>query len=113
MTIGHLDLIEKRLRGFLKANHIRHSDSRDTVLRLLLESKAHLELPQLIALAKARQVGEATVYRALKVFQRAGLVSRIVNPGGPVAYEVPREHHDHMVCTRCAAVVEFRSGTIE
>ena len=105
--------IRSRLANFLKANHIRRSESRDMVLQLLLETEDHMELSELIRRAKSKQLGEATVYRALRVFQDAGLVSRIESAAGKVSYEILREPHDHMICARCGAVTEFRSATIK
>ena len=80
---------------------------------MLLETEGHLDLGDLIALSRKKKIGETTVYRALKTLQKAGLVNRIDNGNGKVAYEIPHKHHDHMICTGCGKILEFHSSTIE
>ncbi len=59
-------------------------------------------------------VGLATVYRVLTQFEAAGLVVRHHFEGGLSVFELSQdEHHDHMVCTACGAIVEFVDDAIE
>ncbi len=65
-----------------------------------------------------RDAGEdvslATVYRVLTQFEAAGLVRRHNFEGGHAVFELESgEHHDHIICTQCGAVVEFVDPTIE
>ena len=105
--------LEQKLRDYLRQNRVRRSDSRDAVFTVLLDAGDHLELTELLRRARERRVGAATVYRALRLFQQAGLVARIESASGDVSYEVSRRHHDHMICTRCGSVHEFHSPVIE
>ena len=59
-------------------------------------------------------VGLATVYRVLTQFEAAGLVIRHNFAGVHSVFELDKGvHHDHLVCTKCASVVEFVDEIIE
>ena len=59
-------------------------------------------------------VGRATVYRTIKLLQRAGVICKLAMPDGAPKYSMARvEHHHHTVCVRCGMVGEFRHATIE
>ncbi len=59
-------------------------------------------------------VGRATVYRTIKLLQKAGVICKLAMPDGSPKYSLARvEHHHHTVCVNCSAVGEFRHATIE
>ena len=59
-------------------------------------------------------VGRATVYRTIKLLQKAGVICKLAMPDGAPKYSLARvEHHHHTVCVKCGAVGEFRHATIE
>ena len=59
-------------------------------------------------------VGRATVYRTIKLLQKAGVICKLAMPDGAPKYSLARiEHHHHTVCVKCSAVGEFRHATIE
>lgn len=60
-------------------------------------------------------VGRATVYRAIKLFQAANVVCKLALPDGAPRYAVDSggRHHHHAICTGCGAVQDFRASTIE
>ena len=65
-------------------------------------------------LAAGEEIGLATVYRVLTQFEGAGLVMRHHFEGGQSVFELNRGgHHDHLVCVKCGAVVEFFDEVIE
>lgn len=65
-------------------------------------------------LAAGEEIGLATVYRVLTQFEGAGLVCRHHFEGGQSVFELNRGgHHDHLVCLKCGAVVEFFEEIIE
>ena len=107
------DQILERLKSYLKLHQIRNSRSREQVLNLMLSGPTHLSLNALMTLGKKKRLGEATIYRALRVFQSAGIVTRIEDGLGQVSYEIPRDHHDHMICNGCGLILEFHSPVIE
>jgi Fur family ferric uptake transcriptional regulator len=60
------------------------------------------------------EIGLATVYRVLTQFESADLVIRHNFEGGRSVFEInDGGHHDHMVCVKCGAVLEFMDDKIE
>ena len=63
---------------------------------------------------QGEDIGLATVYRVLGQFEAAGLVKRHSFEDDRSVFELDDgEHHDHMVCVQCQAVVEFLDPIIE
>jgi Fur family ferric uptake transcriptional regulator len=57
----------------------------------------------------------ATVYRAIDVLVEVGLLRRYDIAGGPLLYEPAfgRQHHEHLLCEGCGAMLEFVQEEIE
>ena len=103
----------QRFHEYAKGRGLRASASRDAVVRAALGLKRHFD-----AEALARTVPEhniATVYRALPLLIEAGLIRAVPTAGDTQIFEriFERDDHDHLVCTACGHVVEFRSEAIE
>jgi len=63
-----------------------------------------------------RRVGIASVYRALELLDRLGLVHRLDVGDGTARYEAALaggEHHHHVLCDRCGRVEQFTDGALE
>ncbi len=58
----------------------------------------------------------ATVYRAIRLLEAMAMVKRFDFGDGTARYELLREgddgHHHHLVCTRCADIVEVEECVI-
>ncbi|MDQ6612749.1 MAG: transcriptional repressor [Gemmatimonadota bacterium] len=59
--------------------------------------------------------GTATVYRTLEVLVRSGLVVERDFGEGFKRFEAARDvpHHEHLLCTTCGKVTEFRDERLE
>jgi len=59
-------------------------------------------------------VARATVFRALELFERLGLLERLDLPDGSHAYVrcLPAHHH-HVVCVRCARTVDIPDSGLQ
>jgi len=55
------------------------------------------------------------VYRTMKLLAESGLAHAQNFGDGQTRYEaaVGREHHDHLICTRCSTIIEFENDQIE
>lgn len=94
VTLPRLKILE-----LLETSHLRHMSAED-VYKTLLE--------------QGEDVGLATVYRVLTQFEAAGIVERHHFEGGHSVFELrDNAHHDHLVCTSCGKVVEFKDEVIE
>lgn len=106
--------------GRARAAGIRLSPGREAILRVLFDHDEHFTVRELYARteggtddAEGQSVGLATVYRAVKAFEEAGLVQRRTLHGEEARYELNRHGpHDHLVCLDCGQIVEFRSDAL-
>ncbi|MEN8130311.1 MAG: ferric iron uptake transcriptional regulator [Pseudomonadota bacterium] len=60
-------------------------------------------------------IGIATVYRVLNQLEIVGLVTRHhFSEGGKAVYEIAHDaHHDHLICSTCGAVIEFKDDVLQ
>lgn len=79
--------------------------------------ESHPTVEELYLRVRAREpkIGYATVYRTLKLLVESGLAApnRLGDNQTRYEPEIPGEHHDHLVCVRCNAVIEFEDERIE
>jgi Fur family transcriptional regulator, ferric uptake regulator len=96
--------------------HLRMTQQRRLVIRLLAEARDHPDVTQLYRRARATgsDVSLSTIYRNLKQLEHIGAVRRNEFAGGRPRYEVvPTRHHDHLIDLKTGRVIEFRSPEIE
>jgi Fur family transcriptional regulator, ferric uptake regulator len=108
----------KLWRDFLSDRGLKASKARDAVVAAFLDTEGHVGLQALYDRAKRRHPGTgfATVYRAMKLLEEAGIAhARHFNESGETLYEVAagRSHHDHLICEGCGRIQEFESPEIE
>ena len=101
----------------LARKHQRLTPQRRAVADVLCRQDAHLNVDELHALVRQEHptIGYATVYRTMKLLEEHALVSVETFHDGTARYEVSHgvEHHDHLVCLTCGAVIEFEHEQIE
>jgi Fur family ferric uptake transcriptional regulator len=109
---GYMDQLQKR--GY------KYTNQREDVLRILLENKeSHLSCEEVhgIVARESKDVGIATVYRTLQLFERLGIVYRINFDDGVSRYELnlgnENHHHHHLICTECGNVTEVKLDLLE
>ncbi len=101
---------------YLYANGLRTTPQRRKIMEIFLQGKGHLTTEELYDRVREEDssVGQATVYRTLKLMRDAGLAHEVHFEDGLTRYEVPGEHHhDHLICTRCGKNIEFEDSEIE
>src|SRR5688572_23969235 len=109
----------ERFRAVLRSRSLKMSKVREAIARAALLYEGHFSVEDLARALHADGVSDAhvaTVYRAMPLMVEAGLVQHaLVSKGDGQRYEVSfeREHHDHLVCTACGRVVEYRSEALE
>ncbi len=60
------------------------------------------------------KIGIATVYRTLSLLEDSKMVTSLSFGAQGKKYELgAKEHHDHLICTRCGAITEFVDEHIE
>ncbi|MGM0576300.1 MAG: Fur family transcriptional regulator [Myxococcota bacterium] len=108
---------EERFREYLADNDLRLTRQRRLIAEAFFETEGHPNIDDLYARVRARnpRIGQATVYRTLKILVDSGLANSSRFGGQATRYEASdeEEHHDHLVCTSCGTIMEFFNGAIE
>ena len=104
--------------GTLDDAGYRRGEARGAVVELLAQQPCALTAQEIGDALRRRQraVGLASVYRALEVLTELKLIQRLEMGQGVSRYEPvdpSGEHHHHMVCDRCGAVVPFDDSELE
>ncbi len=102
---------------YLAEKNLKMTPQRQTILDTLLRKGGHLSSEELYAKVKKidKSIGQATIYRTLKLLNESGLVEPLDFADGVTRYEPSygKEHHDHLICEKCGANLEILDELIE
>ena len=106
---------QRALARFLEDHSLKHTKQREAILDVFLEARGHVTGEEIYLRVRElhTQIGYTTVYRTMKLLCDAGLAHERNFDDGITRYEIEHEHHDHLVCTKCGAIVEFECELIE
>jgi Fur family ferric uptake transcriptional regulator len=106
---------EEKFREFLEIRGEKLTEPRRVLVNHIFNSHKHFDADELVADLResGRRVSRSTVYRSLRLLVEAGLL-RELRLTNRTAYEHAYGYpsHDHMHCTECGAIVEFRNDEI-
>ena len=102
----------------LKKNSLKFTIQREVILETLYNSDEHLTPESLHQLIQKQhpnlKTGIATVYRTLALLEDSSMVTSLSFGVQGKKYELgAKEHHDHMICTKCGSITEFVDEDIE
>lgn len=110
------ELIDK-FKDALKANNMKFTPQRLSILEEVVESKEHRECDEIYMSLKeqGQNVSRATVYRAMDFLVDNDFARKIDIGDGKSRYEtkINHPHHDHMICVDTGKIIEFVSPKIE
>ena len=95
---------------------LKMTEQRKVIVQVLADSKDHpdVELVYKRASEIDNNIGIATVYRTIRLFEENNIIQRHEFKEGKFRYEEVRdEHHDHLIDVRSGKVVEFQNDAIE
>jgi Fur family transcriptional regulator, ferric uptake regulator len=95
---------------------LKMTDQRRVIARVLSESEDHPDVEEVYRRASARDeaISLATVYRAMRMFEDAGIVERLDLGDGRAHYEEARaEQHHHLIDVESGAVIEFADAEVD
>jgi Fur family transcriptional regulator, ferric uptake regulator len=101
-------------RRRFRENVCRWTAPRESVLDLLSRKAGHLSAKEIYASLYQTYpgLGLTTVYRTLELLHGLGIVQKVASGDGQSRYEIksihPRDHHHHLICTRCGKIVDYR-----
>lgn len=106
-----------RFADYIVRNKLKNTPQRRLIASIFFESGKHLTTEELYNVVRKEDssVGQATVYRTLKLLSRAGLAKEHHFGETTARYEpiIDDSHHDHLICTACGKNVEFEDEDIE
>ena len=95
---------------------LRLTDQRRLVAKVMSESADHPDVDELHKRVNKidSKISIATVYRTVKLFEEAGIVSKHDFKGNKARYEqTSHEHHDHLIDVNTGEITEFVNEDIE
>ena len=103
--------------AYLRDHNLPVTAQRQVIAEVVLCSQEHVSADDIEQelWARGAAVGTATIYRTLDVMVRSGLVIERDFGEGFRRFEPARDepNHEHLICTRCGRVVEFRDERLE
>ena len=114
----HIHQREKeQFKTLFKQEHIDNIDDRYAVLEVFLQTESHVSVEMLHELLKEKgyDFSPGFVRDTLKLLCRYGFAQKNRFDNGVARYEHLHlgQHHDHMICTKCRKIIEFRNDDLE
>ena len=99
-----------------KKKGVRLTDQRKLIAKIMSDSESHPNVDELHKKVSKfdSKISIATVYRTVKLFEEAGIVSKHDFKGDKSRYEqAAEEHHDHLIDVNSGEITEFVNEEIE
>ena len=102
---------------YIHRHSLKDTPQRRLIVDVFFKSAKHLSSEELYTQVRAADsgVGQATVYRTLKLLCDAGLAKEMHFGDGSARYEPVSDdtHHDHLICNNCGKNIEVVDEDIE
>jgi len=95
---------------------VKLTDQRRIIARVMSEADDHPDVDELYTRVSKidNKISIATIYRTVKLFEEAGILTKHDFKGGKARYEEMREsHHDHLIDVKTGEIIEFVDDEIE
>ena len=99
-----------------KQKGVKLTDQRKLIAQIMSNSHDHPNVDELYKRVSKidLKISIATVYRTVKLFEEAGILTKHDFRGGKARYEeFPDSHHDHLIDVQSGEIVEFVNEEIE
>jgi Fur family ferric uptake transcriptional regulator len=108
---------EELLQRYMAQRGMKSTRQRSLIVEAFFDQGGHVSVDELVGQIRRKdpRVSTATVYRTMKLLTECGLAHARHFGDGQTRYEsaAGREHHDHLICTRCGTIIEFENDRIE
>ncbi len=108
---------KKQFKKLFKQEHVDRFEDRFKVLQVFLETEHHVTATELHQMLRERGVDLDVnfVRETLQFMCRFGFARRNRFDNGQQRYEHLHlgQHHDHMICTKCRKIIEFKDNLLE
>lgn len=104
-------------RDFLAKHNLKSTKQRTLIFKTFIKTRKHVSAEQFCTIIKKidSSIGQATIYRMLKLLVDSGIASKLEMGNGVPVYElnIDQDHHDHLICENCHKCIEFNDDRIE
>jgi Fur family transcriptional regulator, ferric uptake regulator len=97
----------------LEDEGLRMTGQRELVVRAIADKTASFAPEALVDELRPQGIGRATVYRALELLERLGLLTRMHLDRHHGYTVCETGHHHHLVCSACNTVVSVDASGVE
>ena len=108
---------KEQFKKLFRQERVENFDDRFRVLDAFLSTEKHVTADELAVRLNAKGTGLSTefVRDTLKMLSRLGFARQSRFDNGVVRYEHHHlgDHHDHMICTKCRKILEFKEDRLE
>ena len=108
--------IISRIESLCEKKGIKITHQRSIIARVISDADDHPDANKVFIRANKidNRISLATVYRTIKLFEEASVLSRIDLGGKRARYEeLTESHHDHLIDVESGEVIEFVNEEIE
>jgi len=116
MTLLHIQEKEQ-FRKLFQQERVENFEDRFKVLEAFLSTEKHVTVEELVGMLSGRgpTLSAEFVRDTLKMLSRLGFARQSRFDNGVVRYEHHHlgDHHDHMICTKCGRIIEFKEDRLE
>lgn len=87
-----------------------YSRQREEIIKVVKDSYDHKTAEEIYMIVKANDpaVSRSTVYRNLGLLVENNIVNKISMLVGPDRYDYIRETHNHVICSKCGKIFDFK-----
>lgn len=99
----------------LKEKGYKNTPARKLILQIFLKSKNPINVDTILKYIKqtSNKINEATIYRTIASFEKDKIIKKIDLRKESVYFEINKDHHHHIICTKCNLIEDFKSNEIE
>ena len=111
---------ESKVKNILRDNGYKFTNQRRDIYTVFMDNKGkHLTTEDVFNIVKKQNsdLGIATVYRTILLFENLGIISRLSFEDGVIRYELKCDdtahRHHHLICLDCHKISEVKVDLLE
>ncbi|MBU5426703.1 transcriptional repressor [Tissierella pigra] len=115
-----MDININAIKGKLQNEGYKLTTQRRAILNVMIDnSEEHLSPEEVYNIVKKEypDLGIATVYRTLQLFEKLNIICKLNFDDGCSRYELSTDseghHHHHLICLSCGKVIEVKLDLLE
>ncbi|WP_249323505.1 Fur family transcriptional regulator [Wansuia hejianensis] len=115
-----MDINLEQYKNILKSEGYKLTSQRKAILETMFEHhNEHLSCEDIFSLVSKENldIGIATIYRSLQLFEKLNIVYKLNFDDGFSRYELnfgtEEHHHHHLICLKCGKVLEVKLDLLE